>query len=273
MKSFKLLTVASISLLTIMLALITKNSFAQPSAVAALPKTITVTGSAEMSIEPDEIELTITIHDDKNNFDKREKEISDICKKHGVKDTQLDFKASVGINGWYYWYWWWYYRNTSVVSQTYKLKISTKVNLLDLVKELNKSWVQNIQITSTTSKDLQVFRKEVKKEAMRMAKEKATYMLEAVDEKIGSIISVEEINADKNDKQFNGRPYPYYWYWDNPYYYGGYNSNMSNSSMNSNSVMQSSNVNTASGNSDNNSMEGVSKIKLRYEVKAVFQIQ
>jgi hypothetical protein len=34
-----------------------------------------------------------------------------------------------------------------------------------------------------------------------MAKEKAAYMLEAVRESLGSIVSVEEINADKNDKQ------------------------------------------------------------------------
>jgi hypothetical protein len=37
--------------------------------------------------------------------------------------------------------------------------------------------------------------------------------------------------------------------------------------------MNSSNVNTSGGNNENNSLDGLSKIKLRFEVKAVFEIK
>lgn len=273
MKSFKLFSLISFSGILLLLALTTKTLIGQPSANNMPPKLITVTGSAEMSIEPDQVELTITVYTDRNSFDKHEKELIDICKKHGIQDSELTFKNNLGYNDWYHWYWWWYYRNSSAVSQTYKLKINSKINFLDFVKDLNKTWVQNIAISAATNKDMQVYRKEVKKEAMRMAKEKATYLLEAIDEKIGSLVSIDEVNADKNEKTNGGRPYPHYWYWDNPYYNNGGNNSVSNSSMSSNSVMNSSNVNTGGGNNENNGLDGLSKIKLRYEVKAVFEIK
>jgi hypothetical protein len=196
MKKFKILTFLGITTIAFMLFLTAKTLNGQHS-VSPMPKLITVTGSAEMSIVPDEVELSITIYSDRNNFEKYEKELTEICKKHGIPEAQLNFKNSLGHNEWYHWYWWWYYRNSSHLSQTYKLKINTKLDFLSLVKDMNKTWIQNISISSSSNKDLSDYRKEVKKEAMRMAKEKATYMLEAVGENIGSIVSVEEINADK----------------------------------------------------------------------------
>lgn len=230
-------------------------------------KQITVTGSAEMSLEPTEVELAIAIHDRRTEIEKRETDLVEICRKHKIVESQLDFKGAIGsAYYWDYWYWWWWYRNSTEVTNTYKLKIDGKTNILELVKDLNKTWVQSITISSTTNKDIQTYRKEVKKEAMRMAKEKAGYLLEAIGEELGSVISVEEVISDhKKTPEYD--PY-YHWYWGNPYYYGNSVNSVSNSNMNSNSVMTSS-----GGSNEKNSLEALSKIKLRYEVKAVFEIK
>jgi len=273
MKTFKFFALFSSSVTILLLVLVVKTSRAQPSTNNMPPKLITVTGSAEMSIEPDQVELSITVYTDRNSFEKHEDELIEICKKHGIVDSELTFKHNLGYNDWYQWYWWWYYRNSSSVSQTYKLKINSKINFLNFVKDLNKNWVQNISISSSTNKDLQTYRKEVKKEAIRMAKEKATYLLEAIDAKIGSVVSIDEINTDKYEKTNGERFYPHYWYWNNPYYNNGTNNSIINTNMSSNSVMNSSSVNTGNGNNENNELEGFSKIKLRYEVKAVFEIK
>jgi hypothetical protein len=263
----------SFSAIVLLLIINTKSLMGQPPNNNMPPKLITVIGSAEMSVEPDQVELTVTVYSDRGNFEKHENELMDICKKHGIPDSELAFKNQLGFNGWYHWYWWWYYRNSSAFYQTYKLKINSKLNFLDFVKDLNKTWIQNITISATTNKDIQVYRKEVKKEAIRMAKEKATYLLEAIDEKIGCVVSIEEVNADKIEKNYGGRTYPYYYLWDNPNYNNGTNNSTSNSSMSSNSSMNSGNVNTGNGNNENNGLDGLSKIKLRYEVKAVFEIK
>ena len=240
-------------------------------------KIIEVTGSAEMSIQPDEVEIAITLYDKRSEFEKREDEFIKICKKYNTDESQLSFKtANSGWGGWDNWWYWWYYRSASDLTQTYRIKVTNKNNLLDFVKELNKTWVRNITIGTTTNKDLQTYRKEVKKEAIKMAKEKASYLLEAIDEKIGSVISVEEVISDNNTTKNNpnGRYWNGYgWYWDNPYYGNSYNNNSnsnSNMNMSSNSVMNNGGSNGGSGD---NELAGVSKIKLRYEVKVKFEIK
>lgn len=238
-------------------------------------KTITVTGSAEMSIDPDEVELSITIHCVRSELDKTEKKLEEICKKHNVPEDQLSFRSNtnvVGYGWWYYWWEWWNYRNSSSVVQTYKIKVNAKTNMLDFTKDLNQTWVQNIAITNTSNKNITAFRKEVKKEAIRMAKEKATYLLEAIDEKVGGVISIEELATDNKSNSHIGPYHPYYGYWGyNNYGVNNYNSNsISNSSMNSNSVINSG---SSGSNQEEDKIGGLSKIKLRYEVKAVFEIK
>jgi hypothetical protein len=240
-------------------------------------KYIEVTGSAEMSVQPDEVELSIVLQDRRADFEKHENEFIDICKKYKVSEDQLAFKNANSEWGyWNYWWYWWYYRSSNELMQTYKIKVNSKTNLLDFVKELNKPWVRNISVGTTSNKDLTQYRKEVKKEAIRMAKEKATYLLEAIDESIGSVISIEEVVTDNNTSKTgpNGRRYwdGYGWYWNNPYYGNGYNSSNSNTNMSSNSVMNSGNNSIGNGTGENE-LAGLSKIKLRYEVKAKFSIK
>lgn len=266
MKTQKLQLIISAGTLFLLLLFAGKITLGQESN-SKQPKQITVTGSAEMSLDPTEVELAIVIHDRRTDIEKRESDLVEICRKHKISEDQLNFKGAIGsAYYWDYWYWWWWYRNATDITQTYKLKVDGKTNILELVKDLNKTWVQNITISSTTNKDIQTYRKEVKKEAMRMAKEKAAYLLEAIGEEVGSVISVEEVISDhKKTPEYD----PYYrWYWGNPYYYGNSVNNSSNSNMNSNSVMSSS-----GGSNEQNSLEGLSKIKLRYEVKAVFEIK
>lgn len=230
-----------------LVAVLTSSTLmSQVSTPTPSPRLITVTGSAEMNIEPDEVEVTITIYTERTSFEKHENDLIAICKKHNIPDSLLTFKSSLGYYDWYHWYWWWHYRSSNTVYQSYKLKITSKINFVNFVKDLNKPWVQNIAISATSNKNLQVYRKEVKKEAMRMAKEKAGYLLEAIDEKLGSVISIDEVNSESDNN---------YRYWGN------------NAVLTSNSVISSSNVST------NPELEGISKIKLRYEVKAVFSIQ
>jgi len=242
-------------------------------------KQITVTGSAEMSIDPDEVEISVVLYTSRADFEKKEEEFIATCRKHKIPEDQLAFKgSSSNWSYWNNWYYWWYYRSTSYQTQTYKIKLNSNVNLMEFVKELNKSWIQNISISSTSNKNMTLYRKEVKKEAIRMAKEKATYLLEAIDEKIGSVISVEEITSDSGNRNNKTNGYGGFYdgyYWNNPYYGGHYGSNnsVSNSNMNSNSVMSSSNVNSGGGNSTEDALVGLSKIKLRYEVKTVFEIK
>ena len=69
MKSIKLFTIISLSAIALLLIINTKSLMGQPTSNNMLPKLITVIGSAEMSVEPDQVELTITVYSERGNFE------------------------------------------------------------------------------------------------------------------------------------------------------------------------------------------------------------
>jgi uncharacterized protein YggE len=209
-------------------------------------KFIEVTGSAEMTIQPDEIELEIVLLEyDKNGqkikLQKIEADFYAVLKKNNVNIETLTLSGS--NNYWWYWWYWWYYRNQPYQTKTINIKLNKDTNFLQLVENLNEKWVQSIEISKTTNKETQKFRKEVKIEAIKAAKDKATYLLESIGEQIGGVLSIEEIPEATN-----------FWY------------NQSNRLSNSNiSISNSGNSSDGVGN--------VPMIKLRYEIKAKFEIK
>ena len=122
-------------------------------------KFIEVTGSAEMTIQPDEIELEIVLLEyDKNGqkvkLQKIEADFYAILKKNNVNIETLTLSSANN-----YWWYWWYYRNNSYQTKTINIKLNKDTNFLQLVENLNEKWVQSIEISKTTNKETQKFRK------------------------------------------------------------------------------------------------------------------
>jgi uncharacterized protein YggE len=160
-------------------------------------KHIIVNGSAEMIVQPDEVELEIVLGNHKKtgkalDYSQVESEFKALMKKHSIKPETVVFDTS---DYWHWWYWWSdrYNRDARVI----KLKVDNKTDLLQFIKDLDQQWTVYLRITNSTSKDLQRFRKEVKMEAIKAAKQKAEYLLESVGEKVGGILAVEEMPEQK----------------------------------------------------------------------------
>lgn len=202
---------------------------------------IAVTGSAELSIAPDEIELTIILKEyikgktTKINLEKIEKKFISVLEKH-----HIDTKEILLSNQSFYWYYWWSYRRNSYSQKTYQIRLSSSTDFLSLVKDLDMEGVHSLRISNSFNKELQRYRKEVKIAAIKAAKEKASYLLESIDEQVGMVLSVEEVPDNSN----------YYW------------------RRNQNLI---SNV-SISAAPQSDGIENVSQIKLRYEVKTKFAI-
>jgi uncharacterized protein len=220
-------------------------------------KFIEVTGSAEIKLQPDEIilELILTEYDGKGKKIKLDDVESEFYKI--LENNKIDIKKLVlenTENRWY-WHWYWYYRHDHYLTKTINLKLNKETDFLKLSEDLKVKWVQSIRVAKTSHSDVQRIRKEIKKEAMRAAKEKAIYMLESVGEEIGGLLAVEEL--PENVPQINQHPY---WY---------YNQNQSLQNATSNSYVNSSSV----GVDNNSGVQNSSEIKLRFEVKAKFEIK
>lgn len=120
------------------------------------------------------------------------------------------------------------------------MKLDNQTNLLQLLDDLNQSWVSDIRVVKSSNKDIQKYRKDIKIQALKAAKEKAEYLLESIGEKLGEVISIVE------EPEYNN-------YWRNNEY--------SNVSMG------------ISSQTNNSELQNVAKIKLRCEIKATFKIK
>ncbi len=200
-------------------------------------KHINVTGSADMSISPDQLTLSITLavpykEQQKIEINEVEYKFHEALEKNGISKDQIAISTTN-----YPWYNWWYHRNNQLLEKTYNLTLRSDTDFMKLMQSLDIEGIKDIRITSRTHKDIHKHRVEVKKDAMKSAKEKANYMLESIGEKIGSVISVVEVNNN----------------WRN------------NSQMLSNYSRNSANT--------QNAIDEVTQIKLRYEVNVKFEIK
>lgn len=210
-------------------------------------KFIEVSGSAEMNLQPDQLELEILLQEyERVNGKVKLAEITTefyrILREHHVAVDGLNYLNS----GEFYWWYWWNSRNQHIQTRSVTIKLDKNVNILGLVEDLNQKWVQRISISKSTHSKLQQYRKEVKAEAAKAAKEKAVYLLESLGEKLGNVLSVEEQPETNNQS---------------PYWYRPAN------------VLSNSNISIeAEDGADNRGISNTTAIKLRYEIKVKFSI-
>jgi uncharacterized protein YggE len=205
-------------------------------------RTIEVTGSAEMEISPDEIYLSVTLKEftrDKvkvtlDEVDKQFRKTLDEL-KIDMKDVTLE-----SANAYYDWDYWKGRPGEFFASKTYLIKLSDLAKYNQLMSKMDSKGIQNAYLQRTDHSKIEEYRKQVKVQALKAAKEKAQLLLESIGEHAGEVIFIREINQ--------GNYYPMM-------YKGASNMAMDASS--------------SGGMQD----AGMQKIKLRYEVEAHFVIQ
>ena len=156
---------------------------------------IEVTGKAEMEIVPNEIYLKILINEkdfkgnksldeiEKSMTDKLSKIGIDISKKLAIKDMTSNFRN--------YWL-----RNSSINSiKEYQLVVENAKMTGQVFQGLESIGISNISIERIEHSDIQKFRTEVKINAIKAAKRKATFMANAIDQEIGKAIYIQELNS------------------------------------------------------------------------------
>jgi uncharacterized protein YggE len=160
-------------------------------------KIITVSSSSEMFIQPDEIELEITLKEQSGTsyISKIEEAFWKKLGEHEIGKRHLVLE---NVNVMYYWYYWWKTRDADKKSRKIVLKLDNKTNFLKLVKALNHDWVTDIKIIGVSNKNTDQHIKDIKVKAMKAAKDKATYLLESIGEKVGGVIAVEEVNSNNS---------------------------------------------------------------------------
>jgi uncharacterized protein YggE len=179
------------------LCLLFSAAYNQQNAANPLPKTISVSGSAEMEIIPDEIYVNIVIReyqkrgDDKKELETLKNDFLTACKSAGIADSAISIVSYTGYNNYF-----WLRKKKKTpdlfASITYQVKFSANKQMDDLVDKLDDEATQSFDIVNTSHSKMTEFRKQLKTLAVKAAKDKAVYLTEAIGEKLGSAITVKE---------------------------------------------------------------------------------
>ena len=157
---------------------------------------IEITGVAEKEIIPDEIYIDITLKErvekgEKLTLDFLENELKQELKTIGIPKENLfigGINAILAKTGW------WKEEILSVAKYNLKVTNATKMKLL--FERLKQLKITNVNIIKATHSKIKEFQKENRIAAIKAAKEKATYLLEAIDANVGKPFYVRENNIN-----------------------------------------------------------------------------
>jgi uncharacterized protein YggE len=174
-------------------------------------RTISVSGSSETEVAPDEIYVQIDLREyNKKNGDKID--INTIknnflaaCKSIGLTDKDVTVQSYQGYDQNY----WITKRNKKQnpdmkASISYWVKVNSVSKLDDLVDKMDDEATQNFFIAKAAYSKMDELKKDMKIAAVKAAKDKAIYLSEAVGEQVGQAITI-------NDPvEIDNTPRPYY---------------------------------------------------------------
>ena len=212
-----------------------------------LVKKIEVNGSAEQEVLPDEIFVNITLREyfkDKDNKNKvdimaLEKQLQKAVEEAGIPKENFTIGAMNGYREW----WGRKKPTTFLESKSYILKVPNLYKIDGIIARVDDKGVASTNIDRYEFSKIEQLRKDIKIKALQAAKAKAQYLLEGIGEQLGEAFEITEIDNGYQN------PQPMY----------------------ANMMVRS--VAPTSSDAMPESTIDVQKIKVRYEIKAVFKIK
>jgi uncharacterized protein YggE len=181
------------SFLFILLVLISTGLFSQPSGNRIDEKPfIEVTGIAEQEIVPDEIFVSITLREifvnrEKVTIDAQETRLKEALTSIGISLNNLslaDADADYVRVRWT--------RKDLLTRKDYILKLNSAMQVGQVFQELDKLEINDANVSRVNHSKIDSLNKAVKIMAIKAAKEKADYLLAAINEKTGQPLIINE---------------------------------------------------------------------------------
>jgi uncharacterized protein len=216
---------------------------------------VKVIGTAEMEIVPDEIYMSVTVKEytkDKKKYtiEELEKSLVNYIEKVTTtdkKDIKMDNMSAYVLSM--------KRKNKDeVITKSYDVKFKNSQQVYMLYSVMDSLGISKASVSKYSHSKMDEYKKQIKVNAIKSAREKANYLMEAIGEKAGKAISVEEKSGfvSVDDGVYDIRR---------------------NTSSYSNSLVQTRYMVMEDGGGDNDKSIGDKTIKLSYSVNAEFAIQ
>lgn len=159
---------------------------------------IEVTGKAQMEVTPDKIYMSITINEKDSKgkivLAQSEKDMIakltalgiDTKKNLSIKDMSSNYKK------------YWVKSSEIMTSKEYQLLVTNAQTAGTVMQELEKIGISNVSIERVDHSQIEQFRREVKVKAVKIAREKATDMAQAIGQTAGKAIYIQEVDFGGN---------------------------------------------------------------------------
>lgn len=156
---------------------------------------IEVKGKAELEIVPDEIYIGVTIKETdskgKEQIDELENKMINTLKEIGLdvgKCLKVKDLSSIFINSFLG-------KDQIKISKQYEILVSNAKTADNVITDLKEVGISNIGISRIDHSKIKEYQKEVRIDAIKAAREKAGYLLEAIDQELGQVILVREVSS------------------------------------------------------------------------------
>jgi len=157
---------------------------------------IEVTGTAEKEVVPDEIFISISLKERQDGKEKHSIEQQESAMKQGLTSIGIDLKdlslsdatsdyVRVKIA-----------KRDVISTSDYLLKVNNAATLGKVFEKLDELKIEDAKIARVSHSRIEEFRKEVKILAIKAAKDKADYLLNAIGEKTGKPLVIMENRPD-----------------------------------------------------------------------------
>jgi len=164
---------------------------------------IEVKGLAELEVVPDEIYLNIHLDEQ----DTRNKESIEVLEKQmfvALKKAGIDLEKQVSVSDFASNLKFHFIKRTDVLkSKDFELLIHDSKTLANVFVELEKIKISNINITKVDHSEIEKYRKQVKVNAIKAGKEKAEALTEAIGQKVGKAIYINETSSNYRNEYAN----------------------------------------------------------------------
>lgn len=161
---------------------------------------IEVTGNAEMEIVPDIIYMTISLQEYFNgnkkaaDINELEKQLQNAVIKAGIPKENLMVNNVSSYNNV-----WEKKKNPNfVASKQYRLKLTDISKFNEIIGPIDPKAIRFTNVESYEHSKITELKKDLRKKALQAAREKATYLAESLDDKVGDALEINVIDNDNN---------------------------------------------------------------------------
>jgi uncharacterized protein len=241
--------------LTFLLVLISflGSSAAQINASTDLRNTIRVEGTAQIEVVPDEIYVNLILAEHlkdkkKITLEEIEKRTMNYLKQMNIEQSAIQMEnidARILAAR----------RKQSaeeLLTKTIQVKFSTTKQVEKILSDIDSLWIKNGFVARYSHSKMEEFKIQIKKDAIKAAKNKADYLMQEIGQKAGKAVYVHEnsglVSVYDESRPFRGNNFAYQ---SNSYYAGG-----------------------SAGEFEDDGFDfGQKKIKLNYSIVAYFSIE